>query len=83
MDLGGDGGETQQQTPQVASIDPPALTGEEDLAEFESAPIVHLASKNFQKSTVWFMLIAAFCSFRAASAFTVSVAYICVGFRLV
>ena len=28
------------------------------------------------------MLIAAFCSFRAASAFTVSIAYICVGCRI-
>ena len=55
---------------------------DDDLAEFTSAPFLVLASKNFQKSTIWFMLVAAFCSFRAASAFTVAIAYIHVGFRV-
>ena len=45
IDLGGNGGQTQQSP--VPSIDPPSADGEEDLAEFESAPFVHLASKNF------------------------------------
>ena len=51
--------------------------------EFESAPFLLLASKYYQRSTVWFLLIAALCSFRTPSAFTVSLAYIQVGFRVV
>jgi hypothetical protein len=62
---------------------PPVVDADEDLTEFESAPYMHMASKYYQRSTVWFMLIAAFCSFRAAGAFTVSIAYINVFFRVI
>ena len=52
------------------------------MTEFEGAPFILLASKYYQKSSIWFMLISAFCAFRAASAFTVSLAYIHVGLRI-
>ena len=65
------------------SIEPPSADNEEDFLEFASAPIEHLISKNFQKSMVWFMLICAFCCFRAAIPFNVAMAYVHVGLRLV
>ena len=55
---------------------------EDDLAEFTSAPFIQLAVKNFQKASIWFMLVAALCSFRSATTFTVTVAYVQVGLRL-
>ena len=66
------------------SIDPADSTDEsDDLVEFNSAPFLLLASKYYQKSSIWFMLVSAFCAFRSASAFTVSVAYIQVFSRLI
>ena len=38
--------------------------------------------KYFQKSSIWFLLVATFCAIRAPSTFTVVLAYIQVLFRL-
>ena len=59
------------------SIDPPPVDeDEDDLAEFGSGPFLLLASKYYQKMSLWFMLVAGFCAFRAPSTFTVVIAYI-------
>ena len=81
IDLQIDGQTQKQEAQKPASLDDQLEDSE--LVEFESAPFLLLASKYFQKSAVWFVLISAFCAFRAASAFTVSLAYIHVGIRVV
>jgi len=40
-------------------------------------------TKNFQKSTYWFVIALAFCAMRAANTFTITLAYISVLLRIV
>ena len=65
-----------------AAIEGQADEDDEDIVEFEQWPFILMVSKNFQRSQIWFMLVASLCAFRAASAFTVTIAYLQVGFRL-
>ena len=60
---------------QVPPADKSILEDGED-TEFETAPFVTLASKNYQKMTLWFMLVTGFCAFRAALPLTVACAYL-------
>ena len=48
---------------------------DENEAEFMNSHFLYLTTKNYQKMTVWFMLITAFCAFRAAMPLTVAIAY--------
>ena len=49
---------------------------EEEEDEFYTMHFVPLTVKNYQKSTVWFMLAIALCALRAAKTYVIILAYI-------
>ena len=68
-------GEVAQPAPAAAQSTDGAEDSE-DLNEFNSAPFFLLASKYFQRSSIWFLLVTGLCALRCASIFTVVLAYI-------
>lgn len=55
----------------------------EDDYDFDSSHLFVIVSKNFQKSSIWFLLLAGFCAFRAPIPLTVAMAYLQVVCRVV
>jgi hypothetical protein len=56
--------------------------GDDDDAD-ETKPLLKLVADKYPMSSVWYMIAIAFCAMRAATSFTVALAYLSIIFRVV
>lgn len=70
------------QTKAPSAIKDPATEDEDDY-EFENMHFLPLFVKNYQKGTIWFMLILAFACLRGAVGFVIAFGYIQLLFRVI
>jgi len=66
----------------IAEIKPPQSFDEMDEEEFQNSHLFIIVSKNFQKSSLWFFVIAAYAAFRAPTILNIAMAYCQIGARV-
>ena len=59
------------------------MKDEEETNEFYNTNFLVLAVKNYQKSSIWWCLVVALCAMRAATPFTVFLAYMSLVCRII